>query len=129
MSNLKDETLEVLKHNHKSWADVKWIGHQDGNVKIHPDYFLEIADAEYDSGYGGQEVNAALVVVGDDWWLERHEYDGSEWFEFKMMPTLQQDSKFGKAVFISKTEYQDDWSLMSNLEYLEWEANRREPKA
>lgn len=129
MSNLKDETLDTLKANHKTWADVRWIGHITGNVKIHPDYFLEIADKEYDSGYGGQEVNAQLVVVGDDWWIERHEYDGSEWFEFKTMPHLQPDSKFGKAVFISTENYNDDWSIMSNLEYLEWENNRRETKA
>jgi hypothetical protein len=24
-----------------------------------------------------------LIIVGDNWWLERKEYDGSEWFEFK----------------------------------------------
>jgi hypothetical protein len=27
-----------------------------------------------------------IIVVGKDWWLERHEYDGSEWWEFKTMP-------------------------------------------
>jgi hypothetical protein len=129
LSNLKDETLETLKDHGKTWADVRWIGHQDGNVQIHPDYFLEIADKEYDAGYGGQEVNASLVVVGDGWWLERHEYDGSEWYEFKTAPTLKQDNKFGKAVFIGTENYNDDWSIMSNLEYLEWENNRRETKA
>ena len=27
-----------------------------------------------------------LLIVGDDWWLERHEYDGAEWWEFKTLP-------------------------------------------
>jgi len=27
-----------------------------------------------------------LYVVGEDWWLERGEYDGSEWWEFKRLP-------------------------------------------
>lgn len=27
-----------------------------------------------------------LIVVGKDFWLERHEYDGSEWWEFKSIP-------------------------------------------
>lgn len=26
------------------------------------------------------------MIVGDDWWMERHEYDGSEWWEFKELP-------------------------------------------
>ena len=26
------------------------------------------------------------VAVGDNWWLERAEYDGSEWWEFKTIP-------------------------------------------
>ena len=29
------------------------------------------------------EVAEDLVVVGDNWWIERHEYDGNEWWEYK----------------------------------------------
>ncbi len=36
-------------------------------------------------GYGGEEVATDLLVVGEDWWLERHSYDGAEWFEYKTM--------------------------------------------
>jgi hypothetical protein len=122
MSNLKEETIIFMSHHNKTMADVRWIGHSDGNVKIHPDYFLEIADKEYDAGYGGQEVNGSLVVVGDDWWMERHEYDGSEWWEFKTIPVLKPEAKFGKGVFLK--DYNEDWTIMSNLEYLEWEQNR-----
>lgn len=27
------------------------------------------------------------MLVGDGWWIERAEYDGSEWWEFKTIPT------------------------------------------
>ena len=27
-----------------------------------------------------------LVVVGDNWWIERRDYDGSEWWEYKEKP-------------------------------------------
>ena len=27
-----------------------------------------------------------LRIVGKDWWLEREEYDGSEWWEFRTFP-------------------------------------------
>jgi hypothetical protein len=129
MANLKTETLRMLNDNNKTWSDVRWIGHGDGSIKLHPDYFLEIADREYNSGYGGQEVNTALVVVGDDWWLERCEYDGSEWWEFNTIPILLPNAQFGKSVFINPEEYEDDWSIMSNLEYLEYIEHLNETKS
>ena len=42
--------------------------------------------SEYYSGFGTAKVAEDLVIVGDDWWLERHEYDGSEWWEYKETP-------------------------------------------
>ena len=50
--------------------------------------FEALANVEYDESYGAQEVADDLLVVGDDWWLERHEYDGSEWWEFKKIPEV-----------------------------------------
>ena len=82
--NLKDETLEVLNRYNKTWDDVEWLGNND--KIIDKDKFLILADREYDNGYGGNEVSLNLVVVGKDFWLERHEYDGSEWWEFKQLP-------------------------------------------
>ncbi|WP_421354963.1 hypothetical protein [Streptococcus suis] len=40
----------------------------------------------YDSGYGSANVATDLVVVGKNWWLERGEYDGSEWWNYKESP-------------------------------------------
>lgn len=82
--NLLSETLEKLKENGKSMDDVLWIGSSDGI--IHKHVFLELANVNYDNGYGGQEIARDLVLVGDGWWLERGEYDGSEWWEFKSLP-------------------------------------------
>ena len=47
---------------------------------------IKLADVEYDDGFGGQTVAKDLLVVGDGWWLERNEYDGSEWWEFRRPP-------------------------------------------
>jgi|ERR1035437_2996114 hypothetical protein len=117
--NLKLETLEVLKRHGKTIADIKWIGHANGIIKIDTNYFFNVAaDKEYDSGFGSNEVNTNLVVVGDGWWLERWEYDGSEGWHFKEPPMLKPDHRFGKTVFVE--EFNDIWSEMSNLEYLEY---------
>lgn len=84
--NLKDETLEILNKYDKTWDDVEWVGSVSWNLTIDKNQFLTLADREYNNGYGGNEVPLDLVVVGKDFWLERHEYDGSEWWEFKQIP-------------------------------------------
>lgn len=81
MSNLKFETLEILKENGKTIKDIRWVGSKD--IAIPLDLFWILADTEYNNDFGSQKVARDLVVVGDNWWLERAEYDGSEWWEFK----------------------------------------------
>lgn len=96
MTNLLHETISELIEHGKTLDDVIWIGEENrlnyftkeiiDGYTISKSKFLEMANKEYDSGYGGQEVNPHLVVVGKDFWLERHEYDGSEWWEYKRHP-------------------------------------------
>lgn len=84
MSNLLKETLAKLKENGKKEKDVIWVGNL--NAKTTWENFKNVADVDYDSGFGGQEVATDLLIVGNNWWLERHEYDGSEWWEYKELP-------------------------------------------
>ena len=50
-------------------------------------FFLEdLASINYDNGYGGQEL-FGTIVFKDGTWLERGEYDGSEWWEHRKLPT------------------------------------------
>lgn len=84
MANLLEETLHMLKANGKTVTDIQFCTIQD---KWFPwNQFIELANFEYDEGYGGHEIDESLMVVGDNWWLERHEYDGSEWWEYKERP-------------------------------------------
>lgn len=82
--NLLEETTKTLKGYNKTFDDVEWIGND--YFYINKEVFLKQADRSYDNGYGGAEVNGNLKIVGKDFWLERHEYDGSEWWEYKTMP-------------------------------------------
>ena len=87
--NLARETLDILKECGKTIQDARWVGYYDGdrNKRISVDeFFVAAMRTNYDNGYGSAEIDTSLVVVGDDWWLERAEYDGSEWWEFKTMP-------------------------------------------
>ena len=84
--NFKQETLEKLEDHNKTWDDVEFVQGNDFVVKNSKEEILELMDFEYDDGYGGAEIARDLVIVGKDWWLERHEYDGSEWWEYKELP-------------------------------------------
>ena len=93
--NLLQETIAKLKEENKYESDVLWCGKiksgkwdfEDQNVGYFTwEEFEVLADKHYDSGFGSPEVNEYLIIVGKDWWLERHEYDGSEWWEYKTMP-------------------------------------------
>ena len=88
MMNLLDETIHALQTACKTPKDVRWVGTRAAAWTW--DDFASLASGiEYDNGYGGQEIHSDLVVVGDDWWLERGEYDGSEGWEFKTLPKRQ----------------------------------------
>ena len=78
------ETINTLNENGKTSEDVRFV--QSPKRSFSWGEFAALADRAYNSGYGGNEVLLELVVVGDVWWLERREYDGSEWWEYKECP-------------------------------------------
>ncbi len=81
--NLLAETIEDLESHGKCIMDVRWFGTTEYVIDCD---IQKLFDVDYDSGYGGNEIPMDLVVVGEDFWLERHEYDGSEWWEYKKFP-------------------------------------------
>ena len=85
MTNLYEETAKVLLRYGKSMSDVVFVSGNGHEIPL--DNFIETAKSyDYDNGFGGEEVPIDLLVVGKDWWIERHEYDGSEWWEYKTLP-------------------------------------------
>lgn len=99
MRNLKTETINYLSQFNYTKDDVAWVGLGEGgwDYALQDPYppqeymsfeaFLKAANAEYDAGYGGENVNSSLVIVMKDGsYLERHDYDGAEWWEIKRTP-------------------------------------------
>ena len=108
--NLLNETLKALETHNISAEDVLWVGSMDGKMAIRWDAFELIADkTNYNNGYGGVEIADDLVVVGNGWWLERGEYDGSEWWEFKTMPARVVAPKPFESV------YSDGWKSLASI--------------
>lgn len=81
MKTLWEETIQILEDNGKSFSDVVSICGK--KFQITKEDFEKYSKTYYDNGYGAAEVAEDLMVIGEDFWLERHEYDGSEWWEFK----------------------------------------------
>ena len=86
--NLWKETIEILKRYEKTFDDVLTICGNE--FQITKDDFKKYADTEYNAAYGAPKVAEDLRVIGVDFWLERHEYDGSEWWAFKEIPNYKE---------------------------------------
>lgn len=94
--NLLNETIEIIEDYGKTTNEIKFVkaGWYERTEKgrVYCEYYMTWDDfvaqsnREYDDGYGGTEIKDNLQIVGKNWWLERHEYDGSEWWEFKSLP-------------------------------------------
>ena len=97
--NLYDETVAFLADHNKSFDDVVFVSGNGHEIELNN--FIKISrEYDYYEGYGGNEVPMDLMIVGEDWWIERHEYDGSEWWEYKALPvrppTVKEVKGFGE---------------------------------
>jgi hypothetical protein len=84
MSNLLEETKNAIGNSNHTIQDINFIGSIDPGYACSWDEFQVLADREYDSGYGSQQVASDLIIMfTDGTYLERAEYDGSEWWEYR----------------------------------------------
>lgn len=87
MRNLLKETIGVLTEYDLTLDDVISIQGDDFSMSI--ETFKRLADTFYNNGFGSPKVAQDLTIIGDGWWLDRAEYDGSEWWEFNQIPTIK----------------------------------------
>jgi hypothetical protein len=96
MSNLLLETIDFIEAHGKKLSEVLWVSSVEENGDefwFSWDDFSSISDFNYDNSYGSLEIKEELKIVGDNWWMERHKYDGSEWWEFKTLPEIPKINK------------------------------------
>ena len=96
--NLLKETISILKEHNKTLEDIVFITDGKHNSKVNSEELTEILNVNYDNGLGGTEIEDSLKLVGSDFWLERNEYDGSEWWEYKELPIYDhnKETKYNK---------------------------------
>jgi hypothetical protein len=54
--------------------------------------FLNGLDFEYDNGYGHQILHGT-IWMDDNTWVDRGEYDGSEWWKWNFLPDIPEHLK------------------------------------
>lgn len=99
MTNLFEETIEVLGSHNKTIADIEYIGSSE--TKINTNNALELMKkTDYYSGYGGQEIAQNLMIKGNGFIMTRGEYDGSEWWDYMQtdasLPQVETEIKYLK---------------------------------
>ena len=99
MANAKEEFLGMVKNEVVLCASISyrdcWEHDSPGSQHTLPvtyteeqyNAFVESLDFEYDAGYGGQEL-FGTVWFKDGTWADRGEYDGSEWWQHHVCPTI-----------------------------------------
>ena len=88
--NFLKETFDKMKENGVSPDDVIYVFNSFGYCSW--EEFEKVTNFDYDNGYGLIAIDLNLIVRGSDWWLERGEYDGSEWWEFRREPVKNEQA-------------------------------------
>jgi hypothetical protein len=87
--NLLAETIEAIASSGHSPDDIVFIGSLDSGHRCTWAEFQQLADFDYDAGFGVSEIATDLTVVfrdGQTMW--RHDYDGSEWWAYRPPPRI-----------------------------------------
>ena len=81
--NLLKETIEDIASAGKTPEQIVFIGSEQSGHQCTWQEFQTLANIDYDSSFGAQEVASDLIIVfndGSKMW--RHEYDGSENWDY-----------------------------------------------
>lgn len=108
MINFLQETKYILKKHNKTFDDVIFVADRFGGLRISPKEFIRRSENinydNSDNSYGSEEINTDLIVVGKDFWLERHKCYGFERWKYKSVPNIDdftlEDKEAGRILFI-----------------------------
>ena len=95
MINAKTELLDELRDIGKSLQDVAacqltYESFSTGYNQLIKSTTIPISslDFEYDNGFGSQHLYGTILFK-DNTWLSREEYDGSEYWQYNVPPTIE----------------------------------------
>lgn len=116
VTNLLKETIEVIEENGKTIEDVMFIGSSDGKYRLSFDEFKEIANVNYNAGYGAPQVATDLMIYfNDNSYILRKEYDGSEWWEVQPKRIFRPNDAFKKYDRVIATSEELGWVSLHKM--------------
>ena len=93
MRNLQRQTLDAIVQASKTVEDIAYcnikmrsISYEQKELLKGKVFDIDKLDFMYDDGYGSQLIYG-FIVFNDKTWLERSEYDGSEWWDYRKCPS------------------------------------------
>ena len=82
VGNTENIICAYINHHDKGKFNLK-VNHTDKELES----FLQEIDFKYDDGYGEQELFGTIWLKNGDW-IEREDYDGSEYWVYKYVPNI-----------------------------------------
>jgi len=96
--NAKEEFLSIISGYKLVASEIQYHDNEIGvyrDIKLKPlfsqvdyDIFLESFNHTYDNGFGGQNLYG-VIFCEDGVWMQRGEYDGSEWYDIYQYPDMR----------------------------------------
>ena len=86
-ANITHTTYESYFTDNEEDVETPAITLKKGYTEAEYDAFLSKLDFEYHDGYGAQYV-FGYVWLTNGVWMDRGEYDGSEWWEWHKYPQI-----------------------------------------
>ena len=81
--NFLKETIDEIESNGQTVENIIFIGSRESGHSCTWEQFLELANFDYDDGFGGQEIPSDLMIAfADGSMMTRVEYDGSAWWDY-----------------------------------------------
>lgn len=82
--NFLEETIKDIEKSGHTVDDIAFIGSVSTGHGVRDwEHFTQLANFDYDSGYGSAKIAQDLkVVFSDKSYMWREEYDGSEWWSY-----------------------------------------------
>ena len=102
--NLLKETIEDIKQSGHKPEDIVFIGSEGSGHSCSWAEFTELADRDYDSGFGAQKVAVDLVVVfSDGAKMWRDWYNGSEYWNYLAPFEMPKETRRITNLFVTPT--------------------------
>jgi len=119
--NFLQETTQAITDSRHAIDDVIFIGSEETGHQCSWSEFVELANFDYDEGFGAQKIASDLILVFSDgtraW---RYEYDGSEGWLFSKPFTPPKEVKKIKRLSVLGTSF-IGWHTLAELECSSYE--------